>query len=99
MAIPWQAFSLSGEPLRSPTIGTQWRANFYVMDLGTERQQAAAWSPLGIGDFHVPSRFGILAFEGTADEMLETSEAMQRAEDRLPKRERPQALEPRKAAH
>jgi hypothetical protein len=35
------------------------------MDLTEDRQQAAAWSPLGIGDFHVPRRFGILAFEGT----------------------------------
>jgi hypothetical protein len=64
MAIPWQAFSLDGKPLEAPAIGDQWRANLYVMDLGDDRQQAAAWSPLGIGDFHVPSRFGILAFEG-----------------------------------
>ncbi|MDH3654555.1 MAG: carbohydrate-binding family 9-like protein [Myxococcales bacterium] len=67
IAIPWQAFSLDSKPVRSPAIGDQWRANLYVMDLGAERQQAAAWSALGIGDFHVPSRFGILAFEGPAD--------------------------------
>ena len=66
MAIPWQAFSLDREPGRPPAIGEEWRANLYVMDLGAKRQQAAAWSPLGIGDFHVPSRFGILAFEGPA---------------------------------
>jgi len=64
MAIPWQAFSLDGKPLEPPAIGDQWRANLYVMDLGDDRQQAAAWSSLGIGDFHVPRRFGILAFGG-----------------------------------
>jgi hypothetical protein len=64
MAIPWQAFSPDGKPQASPAIGDQWRANLYVMDLRKDRQQAAAWSPLGIGDFHVPRRFGILAFEG-----------------------------------
>ncbi len=64
MAIPWQAFSLDGKPFAPPAIGDEWRANLYVMDLIEGRQQAAAWSPLGIGDFHVPHRFGILAFEG-----------------------------------
>jgi hypothetical protein len=64
IAIPWQAFSLSGKPLGPPAIGDEWRANMYVMDLLQDRQQAAAWSPLGTGDFHVPRRFGILAFEG-----------------------------------
>ncbi|MGB8224225.1 MAG: carbohydrate-binding family 9-like protein [Polyangiales bacterium] len=80
MAIPWQAFSLDGKPEASPAIGDQWRANFYVMDLLADRQQAAAWSPLGIGDFHVPSRFGILAFEGAmpnreGKQALESGEA------------------------
>jgi hypothetical protein len=67
VAIPWHAFSLDGKPVQPPAIGDEWRVNLYVMDLGAKRQQAAAWSPLGIGDFHVPSRFGILAFEGLAD--------------------------------
>ena len=64
IAIPWQAFSLDSKPVPPPAIGDEWRVNLYVMDLGKGRQQAAAWSPLGIGDFHVPHRFGILAFEG-----------------------------------
>jgi len=64
MAIPWQAFSSKNHPASPPRIGDKWRANLYVMDLVRDRQQAAAWSPLGIGDFHVPGRFGILAFEG-----------------------------------
>lgn len=66
IAIPWQAFSLDRKPVLPPAIGDEWRANLYVMDLGAKRQQAAGWSPPGIGDFHVPSRFGILAFEGPA---------------------------------
>ena len=70
IAIPWQAFSLDGNSFPPPAIGDEWRANLYVMDLGADRQQAAAWSPPGIGDFHVPRRFGILAFEGSAGEML-----------------------------
>jgi hypothetical protein len=67
IAIPWQAFSLDGKPAAPPAIGEEWRANLYVLDLGADRQQAAAWSALGIGDFHVPRRFGILAFEGPAE--------------------------------
>jgi len=53
------------------------------MDLTRDRQQAATWSPLGIGDFHVPGRFGILSFEGP-DEMVGQSKP---------------ALEPKEAAH
>ncbi len=64
MAIPWHAFSLDEKVLAPPAIGDEWRANLYIMDLIEDRQQAAAWSRLGIGDFHVPRRFGILAFEG-----------------------------------
>lgn len=70
IAIPWQAFSLEGKPAASPAIGDEWRANIYVMDLLKDRQQAAAWSPLGIGDFHVPRRFGILLFEGRPESMV-----------------------------
>lgn len=63
MAIPWHAFSLNGRTV-APVPGTEWRANLYVMDLTDHTQRAAAWSPVGVGDFHVPERFGILAFEG-----------------------------------
>jgi len=84
IAIPWQAFSLDGKPAAPPEIGDEWRANLYVMDLGADRQQAAAWSALGIGDFHVPRRFGILAFEGPAEKMLGTSEPLQISGDRMP---------------
>ena len=52
-----------------PNRSSSWRANLYVMDLGRDRQRAAAWSPLAVGDFHVPGRFGILLFEGPSDDM------------------------------
>ena len=85
MAIPWQAFSLDGKPFAPPAIGDEWRANLYVMDLTAERQRAAAWSSLGIGDFHVPRRFGILAFEGSPKEMVGTNGPLQISADRMPK--------------
>jgi hypothetical protein len=74
LAIPWQAFSLDEQRSAGPTIGDEWRANLYVMDLMREDQRAAAWSPLGIGDFHVPQRFGILSFEGPPEDMQGTNE-------------------------
>lgn len=85
LAIPWQAFSPRGKPGRPPAIGDEWRVNFYALDLGKSRQQAAAWSHLETGDFHVPRRFGILAFEGPAEDMLGTREPLQIDQDRLPK--------------
>jgi len=83
MAIPWQAFSSKNRPASPPTIGDTWRANLYVMDLTRDRQQAAAWSPLGIGDFHVPGRFGIITFEGPPDEMVGQSEPVQMPSNRV----------------
>ena len=84
IAIPWQAFSTDGEARMKPSIGDEWRANIYVIDLGRDRQKAAAWSPLGIGDFHVPERFGILAFEGASEEMQETNEPTPLPPGRMP---------------
>ena len=79
LAIPWQAFSVS-----SPANGDKWRANLYVMDSTRTGQRAAAWSPLGAGDFHVPRRFGILVFKGAPDEMVGTNEPKQIPSGRLP---------------
>ncbi|MDH3202037.1 MAG: carbohydrate-binding family 9-like protein [Myxococcales bacterium] len=83
MAIPWQAFSRKNRPASPPRIGDNWRANLYVIDLTGDRQQAAAWSPPGIGDFHVPGRFGILTFEGPPDEMVGQSEPVQMPSNRV----------------
>ena len=67
IAIPWHAFSLEGARMGSPAVGDHWRMNVYAIDLMRRRQRAAAWSALGIGDFHVPRRFGILRFQGEAE--------------------------------
>jgi hypothetical protein len=85
IAIPWQAFSLERGALPQPTIGERWRANIYVMDLGDDRQRAAAWSPLGVGDFHVPERFGILAFEGAPEGMRSDDAPIRISADRIPR--------------
>ena len=73
IAIPWQAFSIDAGSSVVPAVGDRWRANVYVMDLGADGQRAAAWSPLGVGDFHVPRRFGILSFVGPSDDMPRTN--------------------------
>lgn len=91
LAIPWQAFSLDGRPGRAPRPGDSWRANLYVMDLSGESRRAAAWSSLGIGDFHVPKRFGILLFEGPPEDMLGTNEPLKIPPGRIPPNLRPGA--------
>ena len=85
IAIPWQAFSPDGQRFSPPAIGDEWRANFYVMDRTRDRQQAAAWSPVGTGDFHVPRRFGILTFEGRQRDMLGTNQPTTIPAGRAPK--------------
>jgi len=84
IAIPWQTFSRTAQPAAAPAIGDKWRANLYVMDLDGKQQRAAAWSPLGIGDFHVPRRFGILAFEGPAESMQGSNEPSTIPPGRMP---------------
>jgi hypothetical protein len=84
IAIPWQAFSPDGRQTAVPTVGEEWRANFYVMDLTRKHQRATAWSPLGTGDFHVPERFGILAFEGPSQDMQGVKEPSVIPPGRLP---------------
>jgi len=50
-----------------PEPGDVWRFNMYRMDVPKGRpQQAAAWSPPLVGDFHALDRFGELVF-GDAD--------------------------------
>ena len=46
-----------------PTPGEVWRINLYRMDVPSGKpQQAAAWAPPMIGDFHALDRFGELVF-------------------------------------
>jgi hypothetical protein len=65
IAIPWQAFRAGRPAAVRPDAGGNWRMNFYVMD---KRQGgamgSAGWSPTHERDFHVPSRFGTVTFQG-----------------------------------
>ncbi len=46
-----------------PQVGTEWRVNFFRMDLPNGRQQSGTgWSPPMVGDFHSLDKFGTLVF-------------------------------------
>jgi hypothetical protein len=46
-----------------PQVGTQWRVNFFRMDMPAGKpQQGTSWSPPMVGDFHALDKFGILVF-------------------------------------
>lgn len=46
-----------------PRVGSEWRVNFFRMDLPAGKaQQASAWSPPLVGDFHALDKFGTLVF-------------------------------------
>jgi hypothetical protein len=46
-----------------PSPGDTWRLNFFRMDIPKGKpQQAAAWSPPMVGDFHALDRFGEVVF-------------------------------------
>ncbi|MDI7267297.1 MAG: carbohydrate-binding family 9-like protein [Myxococcota bacterium] len=69
--------SLAKFKQRTPTAGTVWRANFYVLDMldlpqGPDQQpqppqEGFAWSAPRSGDFHEHRRFGELRFAGPVD--------------------------------
>lgn len=58
IAIPWRAFS----PNERPNDGDEWRIALYVLDARPVGQRGAGWSPPLVGDYHVPERFGRVAF-------------------------------------
>jgi hypothetical protein len=46
-----------------PQVGTEWRINFFRMDLPAGKPQSgSAWSPPMRGDFHALDKFGTLVF-------------------------------------
>ncbi len=65
MAIPLESArgklkEMKGVP---PVLGTEWRVNFFRMDLPQGHAQVGtAWSPPMVGDFHALDRFGTLVF-------------------------------------
>jgi len=62
VAIPFAGLGVS-----APSAGDRWRANLYRIDCTTPAQYSA-WSPTLAfpAAYHVPKRFGWLAFESTA---------------------------------
>ena len=57
---------LNGPPGgKTPEIGEVWRMNLYRIHGWTKPdQELQAWSVVGVGNFHVPQRFGKLRFVG-----------------------------------
>ncbi|CAM4208259.1 carbohydrate-binding family 9-like protein [Paenibacillus alkaliterrae] len=48
---------------RKPEQGVSWKVNFYRIDEGKDgTRQYQAWQPTGAINYHIPSRFGTLAF-------------------------------------
>jgi Carbohydrate family 9 binding domain-like len=45
-----------------PKPGDLWRGNLYRIDIEGKQCEETAFSPTGLSDFHVPSRFGKLLF-------------------------------------
>jgi hypothetical protein len=65
IAIPWADVKGRGayELELPPKPGALWKVNFFRMDQPKGKpQQASAWSPPMVGDFHVLAKFGELAF-------------------------------------
>jgi hypothetical protein len=55
--VPWSSFAKA--KAAPPTLGAEWRINFYAM----QDNGGVAWSPiLGQGNFHKASRFGRVVF-------------------------------------
>jgi hypothetical protein len=50
-------------PRLPPAPGVEWRWNAYRVDRSATGVELQAFAPTGRPDFHVPERFGVLAFE------------------------------------
>jgi hypothetical protein len=66
LAFPWTAFtSRSGRGRPSP--GTEWRVNFSRVEWNKKipgsKEDNWVWSPQGLVNMHVPSKWGVVAFK------------------------------------
>jgi len=64
-AIPLEAAKGKEKEMKNvpPVVGTEWRANFFRMDMPQNHAQiGTAWSAPLVGDFHALDRFGTLVF-------------------------------------
>ena len=58
-------FSSIGRDHKTPTIGQQWRTNFYRAEYGMDPHEDMCWSPIwGESGFHTRDRFGHFVFAG-----------------------------------
>jgi hypothetical protein len=65
LAIPLEAAKGKEPTMKNvpPKVGTEWRVNFFRLDLPQGRPQtSSAWSPPLVGDFHALDKFGVLVF-------------------------------------
>jgi len=66
LAIPLEdvkGLATTGGPKIPPATGDVWRFNLFRLDMPQgQAQQASAWSPPMVGDFHVLDKFGDLVF-------------------------------------
>jgi Carbohydrate family 9 binding domain-like len=63
IAMPWSALGMGGEGQPKVEKGASLRVNFYVLDARAKGQRAVGWSPVRVGDFHIPDRFGTLILD------------------------------------
>lgn len=65
IAYPLSAF-VSRQAVPHPRHGTTWRINFSRVEwtAGQPKEDNWVWSPQGLIDMHVPSRWGYLHFSG-----------------------------------
>lgn len=87
IALPWTAFASGGAPT-PPQGGDIWRVNLFVLNAAGAGQRAVAWSPPKVGDFHVPARFGRLAFPRPAVTPPASLQPPPAPGERVPTRER-----------
>lgn len=65
MQIPWSAMKGRLAEMKNvpPQPGTEWRANMFRMDAPEKKaQQASAWAPPLVPDFHALDKFGTFVF-------------------------------------
>jgi hypothetical protein len=63
LSLPWASLEMGPSTVPPAAKGGSLRVNFYVLDARAKGQRAVGWSPVRVGDFHVPDRFGTLVLD------------------------------------
>jgi hypothetical protein len=80
LMIPHAAVKGRLEQMRTvpPRVGTEWRVNFFRMDMPAGKPQTgSAWSPPLVGDFHALDKFGVLVFGDEQGQLPKTPDQVQ----------------------